>query len=611
MTRRKPIVDLFAGGGGASSGIAAALGRGPDVAINHDADAIAMHKANHPKTRHFRQDVGEVDPRTVTNGRPAWLLWASPDCRHFSRAKGGKPVKKNIRSLAWVVVRWAAQNRPEIIVLENVREFEDWGPLLPQWSCGCGWKGTEGQATLARTRRRCPACNSLRIAIDYAVMVPDPGRKGLTFKRFVGRLRGLGYKVEWKPLNAADFGAPTHRRRLFLIARRDGEPIVWPEATHGDPNKIGDVPLFGEPMKPWRTAAECIDWSIPCPSIFDRKRPLAEATMRRIALGVKRYVLDAVNPFLVVCNHGGPEFRGQDLGEPMPTVTASRDAHGLIVPTLIQIGYGERPGQAPRVPGLDKPLGTCVNGQKHALIAPVLERCFGNSAGASVEQPMPTTTAGGGGKSAVVCPILVGAGGAANAGKPKPVDEPSTTVLPHDRRALVAAFLTRFFGGDRQVIGASVDRPLPTVTAWDHNGLVAANLVHLNRNTDPSGIDEPMNTVTSGGNHAFLVYSFLSKYFGTAIGVEVDAPLPTATGKDRFGLVTVTIAGETFVVVDIGMRMLSPRELARAQGFPDSYILTGTKTSQTHKIGNSVSPPVAEAIVRANLVPALAAKGQP
>ncbi len=558
------IVDSFAGGGGAGLGIAQALGRSADMAINHDAAAIAMYQRNHPGTRTMTEDVWHVDPLAAVSGRNVGLLWASPDCKHFSRAKGGKPVEKHIRSLAWVVVKWADQVRPRIIILENVREFAEWGPIVPAWRCSaCQWRGTEGQATLVRTRRRCPKCESKRL-IETEDLIPDPARKGLTFKRWAGRLRGLGYKVEWRNLNAADFGAPTHRRRLFLIARRDRQPIVWPEPTHGDPKNLDATPLFSR-LAPWRTAAECIDWSIECPSIFDRKKPLAEATMRRIAMGVKRYVLENPQPFIVGVGGRMGQSPASAVDQPNNTITAKNDRaivvpviartgqingngkycnsindplttitskaeHLLISPTLIQTGYGERPGQSPRVPGLGKPLGTTVGGgTKHAL---------------------------------------------------------------------VAAFLAKHFGG---VVGVPIDTPLPTTTMIPtQNQIIAANLVHMNHGEKQwSSVDEPLRTITSG-KHAALVYSFLVRYFGTAIGQHVTEPLYTITGKDRFGLVTVSIDGELYVIVDIGMRMLTPRELARAQGFPDTYELTGTKTSQVARIGNSVPPVMAKVLVEAN-----------
>lgn len=597
MTDQEIIVDSFAGGGGASLGISRALGRCPDIAINHDADAIAMHAANHPDALHCTEDVWKVSPHKITSGKPVGLLWASPDCKHFSRAKGSKPVSKNIRSLAWIVVKWAAECSPRVIVLENVREFEDWGPLLPQQQClACDWKGTEGQTLLARQRRRCPKCNSVRLRVKEE-LVPDPDKKGLTFRRFVGRLKKLGYKVDWRSLNAADFGAPTHRRRLFLIARNDGLPIEWPAATHADPKKIdagGD--LFGPALQPWRMAAECIDWSISCPSIFDRKRPLAEKTLKRIAAGIKRYVLENPKPFIVPVTHVG-ERRNHSIDEPMPTVTgANRGEMALVTPFMIP-RYGESGHQPPR--------------------------------SSSVEKPMPAVipTANG---ATLISPILVGAGGPDYAAKPREADRPIGSLTAEPRTAVVSAFIAKHFGGQ---VGTPIDTPLPTTTVrGTQNQVAVANLVHMNHGEKTwNGADEPLRTITSGThaaliasnlvrfnhddagipvdapaptitqcNHAALVYSFLIRYFGTAIGQHVTEPIYTITGKDRFGLVTVTIDGEPYVIVDIGMRMLVPRELARCQGFPDSYVLTGTKTSQVARIGNSVCPDVAAAIIEAN-----------
>ncbi len=442
------VVDSFAGGGGASTGIEKALGRPIDIAINHDAKAVAMHEANHPWTRHFCESVWDVDPEEATGGRPVALAWFSPDCTHFSRAKGTKPRKQEIRGLAWVVLRWAARARPRVIMLENVEEFATWGPL--------------------RNGRPCP------------------DRRGSTFRRWTGQLRALGYELEWRTLVAADFGAPTKRKRLYLIARRDGEPIVWPEPTHGPGQE-----------QPWRTAAEIIDWSLPCPSIFLRKeeakavgvrRPLAEKTLKRVAAGVQRFVVDDPDPYVV------------------------QTTDGLAGATLIQTGYGERPGQAPRVPGLGKPLGTVVaGGSKHAL---------------------------------------------------------------------VAAFLAKHYGG---VVGHGMRRPIGTVTAKDHHSLVSA---------------------------------FLTKYYGTANGQTVNEPLHTVTARDRFGLVVV--AGLQYRISDIGMRMLSPRELYTAQGFPDEYRIEpeieGRKLGRTDQIrmaGNSVCPAVAQALVAANFVTAKRTAARP
>jgi DNA (cytosine-5)-methyltransferase 1 len=479
------VVDSFAGGGGASLGISWALGRGPDVAINHDAEALALHAANHPETRHLCEDVWAVDPVEACAGRPVGLMWLSPDCKHFSKAKGGRPVNKKIRGLAWVAVRWAKAVQPRVIVLENVEEFQTWGPVLD-----------DGR--------------------------PCPARRGLTFRRFVGRLRNLGYAVEWRELRACDYGAPTSRKRLFLIARRDGRPIVWPAPTHG------------KGRRPYRTAAEVIDWTLAAPSIFERTRPLAENTLRRIANGIRRFVIEAPRPFIVNMAHGGSL---EALSAPMTTIKTERGGcRALVVPTLVQTGYGEREGQAPRVPGLEKPLGTVVSGQKHAL---------------------------------------------------------------------VAAFLARHYTG---VDGAPLVVPVPTVTAVDHHSLVAASLVKLKGTSrDGQAVTEPLHTVQAGGLHYGEVRAFLVAYYGNEKdGGSLFDPIRTVTSKDRMGLVTV--AGREYAIADIGMRMLAPRELYRAQGFPDSYRIEIpfrgkplSKSAQVRMCGNSVVPLLAEALVRANL----------
>lgn len=482
------IVDNFAGGGGASTGIERAIGRPVDIAINHDPEAIAMHAANHPQTLHLCESVWDVDPREVCAGRPVGLAWFSPDCKHFSKAKGGKPVEKKIRGLAWVAVRWAATVKPRIIALENVEEFVTWGPLTE-----------DGR--------------------------PCPQNKGREFKAFVNALKRLGYAVEWRELRASDFGAPTSRKRLFLLARCDGAPIVWPEPTHG-PGK----------RKPWHTAAECIDWSIPCPSIFERDRPLAEATLRRIARGLKRYVIDAAEPYIVRIGQVGRGDGGKvhSVKAPLSTVT-SKAEHLLVSPTLVQTGYGERKGQAPRVPGLGKPLGTLVaGGQKHAL---------------------------------------------------------------------VAAFLAKHYTG---VVGSSLEDAIGTVTSVDHHSLVAANLLKFRGTSTGSKVDEPVPTISAQGTHIAAVHAFLVKFYGQGGQLAgCDEPMHTIPTRDRMALVTV--AGEEYVIADIGMRMLQPRELARAQGFGDAYLLEAPhlgkilpKHSQVRMIGNSVCPPMAEALVRAN-----------
>ncbi|WP_139905633.1 DNA cytosine methyltransferase [Clostridium thermarum] len=389
------IVDNFAGGGGASTGIELAIGHSVDIAINHDPAAIAIHKANHPETEHYCESVWDVDPRKAVRGRPVGLAWFSPDCKHFSKAKGGTPVNKNIRGLAWVAVRWAATVRPRVIILENVEEFKTWGPLI---------KDENG---------------------NY---YPDPSKAGYTFEHFVKSLRKLGYTVEWKELRACDYGAPTIRKRLFLIARCDGKPIVWPEPTHGDPNS---EEVKSGKLKPWKTAAEIIDWSIPCPSIFDREKPLAESTLRRIARGIQKFVIDNPRPFLVQVNHSGNEWHYcRELDKPFPTVTA-KHGFGLVSPVLIQMGYGDQEGK--RVLDLNKPLGTITaGGNKFGLVTAFISQQFKNSIGQSLLKPLWTTTA-------------------------------------VNKANLVTAFLLKYYGAD---IGQDINSPLHTVTTKDRFGLV-------------------------------------------------------------------------------------------------------------------------------------------
>lgn len=447
-------VDLFAGGGGASVGTEAALGKHVTIAINHDPVAIAVHADNHPATEHYTADIFEVDPTKAVRGRHVRHLHASPDCRHHSRAAGGKPKSESVRSLADVVVVWAAAVKPDVITLENVAEFEDWGPL-----------DREGR--------------------------PNKARKGETFRRWKRDLEAVGYVVEHRVLHAHHFGAPTSRKRFFLVARIDGEPIAWPEPTHGPG------------LKKFRTAAECIDWSLPCSSIFERKKPLADATLRRVAAGIVRFVLNNPRPFIV------PQ-------------------HSRVVPTLVQTGYGERPGQKPRVLDLHEPLGTVVGcGQKHALV-----------------------------------------------------------------QTLLAPFIAQHYQGQ---VGHVLTKPLPTITAIDHHSLVEVTAAEL-----PAGM-------TAG--HAHEIRAFLTTYYGSEfdLGQDVRDPLRTVTTHDRFALVTVTVDGVTYAIVDIGLRMLEPHELLRAQfgSFAKGYRLRKalTKKDQVRLVGNSVVPQMQEAVVRANLGP--------
>lgn len=447
------IVDNFAGGGGASTGIEQAIGRAVDIAINHDQEAISMHEVNHPKTKHYCESVWDVDPKKITYGLPVGLAWFSPDCKHFSKARGGVPVEKKIRGLAWVAIRWAATVKPRIIILENVEEFVTWGPLVD-----------DGNGN----------------------MQPCKKRKGETFKAFTNALKKHGYSVDYKELKACDYGAPTIRKRFFMVARCDGKPIVWPEPTHGNG------------LLPYKTAADIIDWSIPCPSIFERKRPLADATCRRIAEGIKRYVMNQEKAFIVPIAHYNGNNLVHDINKPIRTITAT-------------------------------PKGGSFS--------------------------------------------------------------------------LVQAFLAKHYTG---VVGHEIEKPTGTVTTIDHHSLVTSNMIKLRGNNVGSSAKEPLHTISAGGTHHAEVRAFLIKYYSEGGQWQsLNEPCHTIPTKDRIGL--VTIKGELYKIVDIGMRMLSPRELFNAQGFPSDYIIdvdsSGKKLSkraQVAKCGNSVCPPLAKAIVDAN-----------
>ena len=471
MINGELIVDNFAGGGGASTGMEMATGYSVDIAINHDPEAIRMHKANHPNTKHYCESVWDVDPVKACNGHPVGLAWFSPDCKHFSKAKGGKPKDKKIRGLAWVALRWAGLVRPRVIMLENVEEFKTWGPLN-------------------RSHR------------------PIKQKQGVTFDKFVEQLRRLGYEVEFNELVAADYGAPTMRKRFFMIARCDGNPIVWPEPTHA-PADSDEVKLGR--LRPYVGAYTQIDFSRPCPSIFDTSeeikekygiravRPLAPKTMDRIARGLKKFVLDNPEPFIVQCNHG-EERRPQDINEPMPTITG-KHGFGIVAPALIQYHSETTKSE--------------VRGQT--------------------------------------------------------IKDPIMTVDGSNRYGLVTSFLSKFYKS-----GTGQD------------------------------IREPLHTITTSAGHFGEVRAFLIKYYGDATGQDIEKPLDTVTTKDRFGL--VTIEGVDYQIVDIGLRMLEPRELYGCQGFPDDYIIDHDYTGQTYprseqvkRCGNAVCPPIPAAMVRANL----------
>ena len=510
MINGELIVDNFAGGGGASTGIEMATGYSVDIAINHDPEAIRMHKANHPNTKHYCEDVWQVDPVAACKGHPVGLAWFSPDCKHFSKAKGGKPKDKFIRGLAWVACRWAGLVRPRVIMLENVKEFKTWGPL------------NRGHH-------------------------PIKSKQGKTFERFVQQLTDLGYEVQFKELVAADYGAPTMRKRFFMIARCDGKSIIWPEPTHGPADSEA---VKAGLLKPYVGAYTQLDFSLPCPSIFDTSeeikekygiravRPLAPKTMERIARGIKKFVVDNADPF------------------------------------LIEIGYGESKGQKnPRAYSIEKPLHTIVAKDKNFLVAPILTQYH------SYEKDG-----------------LRGQG----------IEKPIMTVDGSNRYGLVTSFLHKYYDGGYKGAGESMEKPLPTVTSWDHNSVVTANLIQMNNHCDGRDVRDPIPTITAGDGHFGEVRAFLIKYYGQGTGQDIKEPLDTVTAQDRFGLVTIN--GTDYQIVDIGLRMLEPRELYGCQGFPDDYIIdrdytgkTYPRSEQVRRCGNAVCPPIPAALVRANL----------
>lgn len=618
------FVDGFAGGGGASTGIARAIGRDPDIAINHDPMAIAVHKANHPGTEHHCQDIRIVWPRKATRNQPVAGAWFSPDCKEHSKAKGGPVKDRNIRQLPWEILPWLKDTRPLVGFVENVEEMQMWGPLD-----------------------------------EHGHVIKE--LRGKEFQKWIRSIRALGYRVQYRELRACDYGAPTSRKRLYIIMRCDGGKIVWPKPTHAPAN---DNRVLSGKLLPYRTAADCIDWSIPCPSIFDRDRELVENTQRRVAHGVMRYVVNAARPFLIPVTHqgdvraydaaeplrtittaNGGEFAAVDVAlaphvtkfhtgsvgsaadAPMPTVTSNGEAArpagatplGIAAASMVQIGYGERKGwsggkgQAPRSLDIQKPNGTAVaGGNKFAL----------------VETQM--------------APLTIGVGGRRSQSPPISVEKPHPTTTSKGDAALVSAFLSRFHKSNTNGGKGDAHAPLGTVTAGgQHHAVVAAHLEQANggpHNKNSAGRDarRPLSTATTAGSQqrivqttlveqdalppammdkAVKVAAFLVKYYGSAVGQEIDKPFDTVTTLPRFAVVTVTIDAVTYVIVDIGLRMLTPRELARAQGFPEDYILDPvvpqlirgkwvnkplTKAAQIRMIGNSVCPDVAAALVAAN-----------
>lgn len=642
------IVDNFAGGGGASTGIELAIGRSVDIAINHDPNAVAMHTTNHPDTLHYCESVFDVDPATATAGKPVGLAWFSPDCRHFSKAKGSKPVEKEIRGLAWIVIRWALSVRP-MMMLENVEEFKTWGPLLTEeMRPDPARAGETFEAFCGMLSSGIPAYHpALAECCEFLDILPDS-------QQAQQLINGLGYNVDYREMRACDYGAPTIRKRFFMVMRCDGVPVRWPAATHGDPKSPA---VQAGSLAPWRTAAECIDWSISAPSIFGRKKQLAENTLKRIARGIQRFVLDNPTPFIVKCNHTTTKgkydcFRGQSLEEPLQTITKTH-GYAIAVPHLtkfrtgatgqpvtepvptVTAGTSRRPGgnghalgiveaaltpflagnggseyQAKPRP-LDKPAHTILKQSRACVVAPVIARQFGTSVGHRADEPSATITAGGGGKSQLVTPTLIQMGYGERPGQAPRVlqlEKPLGTITAGGGKfAMVAANMVKHFGGNYTGAGVALDEPIHTVTTTDHHALVTSSIIKMRGTNTGQPTDTPLQTVTAGGQHFGEVKTTLANEGYDEYRAQLTADfLREYCGEDCTGLVTVD--GITYRIVDIGMRMLQPHELYRAQGFPEWYIIDRdyrgvkyAKDKQVARCGNAVPPPFAEALVRANM----------
>ena len=580
MINGELIVDNFAGGGGASTGIELATGKSVDIAINHDPEAIKMHKANHPHTKHYCENVWEVNPIEACQGHPVGLAWFSPDCKHFSKAKGGKPVEKNIRGLAWVVLKWAALVRPRVIMLENVEEFQTWGPCIPvrDKETGRVIVSMSGRHDRKKDEPRTRVAEPGEVvSVDRQIFQPDPKRKGQTYKKWRKQLEALGYEIETRELVAADYGAPTMRKRFFMIARCDGKPIVWPEPTHAP--RDSEAVKAGL-LKPYVGAYTQLDFSLPCPSIFDTSeeikekyglravRPLAPKTLERIARGLKKFVLDNQEPFIVQVNHSGAKSDYcNSMNEPLKVIT-SKHGFGIVEPYLVQCKYDND------AQDVEKPLGTVTTVGSHLLVSPTLIQYHSETSDKEV--------------------------------RGQNVEEPIRTVDGANRYGLVTSFLHKYYDGGYKGAGDTIENPLPTITSWDHNSVVTANLIQMNNHCDGRDITEPLPTITAGDGHFGEVRAFLIKYYGECTGQSIKEPLDTITSRDRFGL--VTIAGVDYQIVDIGLRMLEPKELYGCQGFPEDYIIdqdyTGKKyprSEQVRRCGNAVCPPIPAALVRANL----------
>ncbi|MBJ2236039.1 DNA cytosine methyltransferase [Pseudomonas rhodesiae] len=641
------VVDFFCGGGGAGTGLEMGLARPVNVAKNHSPQAISMHTVNHPGAKHFTTDVFEGDPDTECGGRAVGWFHMSPDCTHHSQAAGGQPRKREIRNLSWIGLKWAGMKRPRVISLENVKQILQWARLIAKRDKATG-RVVKLDGDVAAPGEVVP--------VGQQFLIPDPKQRGRTWRRFVALLEGMGYVVEWKVIKACDFGAPTSRERLFMIARCDGQPIVWPEPTHAK------NPAKGQ--QKWKTAADCIDFSDLGKSIFGRKKDLAPATLRRVAKGMKKFVIDSAAPFIVpIANWSGEAVQPAD--EPLRTITSypKGGAFSVVSP----------------------------------IIAPATHQ--GSDRINDPLEPVPTVTCANRGELTLISPVMVGAGGPAYAGEPVTVDKPAGTLMTRSHRAIAAAHLVKFRFNDA---GKALDEPLPTITSGGNyqrpagaahamgistvfmaqmNGgfnttdaksiedpmttltntgsqqqLVAANLVHLRGNCDARNVNDPLHTISAGGLHHGLASAFMERAFGGSIGQGLeepaptitaggggksslvsltlspeheagalrvaaflisyygtenisacDSPAPTITTKDRLAMVTVMVKGTPYVIVDICLRMLKPSELYKAQGFPADYIISHgadgkpfTKTQQVHMCGNSVSPPPMAALARAN-----------
>lgn len=583
MINGELIVDNFAGGGGASTGIELATGRSVDIAINHDPEAIKMHKANHPNTKHYCEDVWQVNPVEACKGHPVALAWFSPDCKHFSKAKGGKPKDKFIRGLAWVALRWAALVRPRVIMLENVEEFKTWGPLN-------------------RSHR------------------PIKKKQGATYRKFISQLEDLGYEVDTRELVAADYGAPTMRKRFFMIARCDGNPIVWSEPTHG-PKDSKEVKVGL--LQPYVGAYTQLDFSLPCPSIFDTSeeikekyglravRPLAPKTMERIARGLKKFVIDNAEPFIVQVNHSGAKSDYcNSMNEPLKVIT-SRHGFGVVEPYIVPIGYGEKKGQHPRVHDVEQPLPTIVSNGKHYLCEPYMVQIgqtgFSKDRSKSVEEPLTTIVSKN--EHCLIEPKLAPFMGTNTTNHPGgDCKDPIHTITTGNQQCLISPTLIQYHSetSDKEVRGQTIEEPIMTLDGSNRYGLVTSFLSKFYKSGTGQDIREPLHTITTSAGHFGEVRAFLIKYYGEGTGQNIKEPLDTITSRDRFGL--VTIEGVDYQIVDIGLRMLEPRELYGCQGFPKDYVIdqdyTGKKyprSEQVKRCGNSVCPPLPAAMVRANL----------